>query len=181
MRIPRAVLFPLTHWNWKAALVTAILRGSACIAALHHMSLGARRHFGIVEAAYVLITSGFFTALQQQSLAIRPRKLGWLTGVVAIPVISLSADALLHMWLDQGDMRALGISALFFTIASSTFHWYLMRNGALLVGAESRSLLTDLRQIPGLALAFVSTPFAWLRDAGRRSVEAEEPEVELAA
>ena len=51
-------LFPLTHWNWKVAMVTAVLRGLACVAALRHMEVHARDHFGVVEAAFVLLTCG---------------------------------------------------------------------------------------------------------------------------
>jgi hypothetical protein len=53
-------LFPLTHWNWKVGLMTAVLRGLACVAALRHMEVHARNHFGVVEAAFVLLTCGFF-------------------------------------------------------------------------------------------------------------------------
>ncbi len=53
---PEAWLYPLTHWNWKVAVMTAVLRGGACVMALRHMELHARRHFGVVEAAFVLLT-----------------------------------------------------------------------------------------------------------------------------
>ena len=66
-------LFPLTHWNWKVGLMTAVLRGLACVAALRHMEVHARNHFGVVEAAFVLVTCGFFSALQQP-LALRWRR-----------------------------------------------------------------------------------------------------------
>ncbi|MBT9331133.1 hypothetical protein [Paracidobacterium acidisoli] len=181
MRIARSVLFPLTHWNWKAALLTAVLRGSACIAALRHMELHARQHFGIVEAAYVLLTSGVFSAWQQQSLSIRSRRLGWFTCVFAVPLSSLGLDTLLHLRLDHGNMRALGISALVFTLVSAMFHWHVMQNGAMIVGESSRSLWTDLRQMPRLVLSFIRTPLSWLGTAGDSASEAAECEAELAA
>src|ERR1700684_4673471 len=82
-------LFALTHWNWKVALMTAVLRGLACVAALRHMEVHARNHFGVVEAAFVLLTCGFFSALQQQSLAIRSELLAWFSCGVGAPVTSL--------------------------------------------------------------------------------------------
>src|ERR1700742_4222382 len=118
-----ALLFPLTHWNWKAALITAICRASACMAALWHSPLHAREHFGAVEAAYVMATAGIFSAWQQQALNVRSRKLAWVITVLAIPLGSLSLDAMLHLRLDHGNMRALGIGALFATLLSATFHW----------------------------------------------------------
>jgi hypothetical protein len=155
------LLFPLTHWHWKSALVTAIFRASACMAALCHSSLHAREHFGAVEAAYVLATAGIFSAWQQQALEIKPRRLAWLTVVMAIPIGSLVADSGLHVWLDRGSMRLLGPGALAATLISAMFHWHVMQNGAMRVGAEGRSFFDDMRQMPRLAFTFVWNPIKW--------------------
>jgi hypothetical protein len=155
-------LFPLTHWNWKVALVTAVLRGLACVAALRHMEVHARNHFGVVEAAFVLVTCGAFSAVQQQSLQIRSEILAWFSCVVVVPLTSLGCDAALHFWLDGRQTRQLGIPALVFTVLSATFHWHMIRNGALLVGDESHSLSTDLKRIPRLTATYFTTPVLWM-------------------
>jgi hypothetical protein len=155
-------LFPLTHWNWKVALMTAVLRGLACVAALRHMEVHARNHFGVVEAAFVLVTCGFFSALQQQSLQIRSQILAWFSCVVVVPLTSLGCDAALHFWLDGRQTRHLGIPALVFTVLSATFHWHMIRNGVLLVGDESHSLSTDLKRIPRLTATYFTTPVLWM-------------------
>jgi len=155
-------LFPLTHWNWKVALMTAVLRGLACVAALRHMEVHARNHFGVVEAAFVLLTCGFFSALQQQSLAIRSELLAWFTCVVMVPLTSLGCDAGLHFWLDGRQTRQLGLAALVFTVLSATFHWHMIRNGVLLVGEESHSLTTDLKRIPMLTATYFAAPALWM-------------------
>jgi hypothetical protein len=160
-RRKNALLFPLTHWHWKAALVTAVFRAGACMAALYHAPLHAREHFGAVEAAYVLATAGIFSAWQQQALEIKPRRLAWLTVVLAIPLGSLAADSALHLWLDSGSMRALGLGALAGTLASAMFHWHVMQNGAMRVGADGRSFFDDMRQMPRLAVTFVWNPIQW--------------------
>lgn len=154
---PADWFFPFTHWNWKVALMTAVLRGLACVAALRHMETHARNHFGVVEAAFVLLTCGFFSALQQQSLSIRSEILAWFSCVVFVPLTSLGCDAALHFWLDGRQTRQLGVPALVFTVLSATMHWHIIRNGALLVGEESHTLATDLKRIPTL----IGTYFAW--------------------
>ena len=156
-----ALLFPFTHWNWKVALMTAVLRGLACVAALRHMETHARNHFGLVEAAFVLLTCGFFSALQQQSLQIRSEILAWFSCVVAVPLTSLGCDAALHFWLDGRQTQQLGIAALVFTTLSATFHWHMIRNGALLVGDDSHSLTTDLKRIPILTATYFAGPVLW--------------------
>jgi hypothetical protein len=158
-----AWLFPFTHWNWKVALMTAVLRGLACVAALRHMEVHARNHFGLVEAAFVLLTCGFFSALQQQSLQIRSQMLAWFSCVVVLPLTSLGCDAALHFWLDGRQTQQLGVAALVFTVMSATFHWHMIRNGALLVGDKSHSLTTDLKRIPILTATYFTAPVLWLR------------------
>jgi len=177
-----AWLFPLTHWNWKSALITAICRAGACMAALWHSPLHAREHFGVVEAVYVLLTAGIFSAWQQQALDVKPRRLAWAIVVLAIPLGSLAADCALHLWLDRGNMRALGIGALIVTVVSAMFHWHVMRNGVMIVGDGGRSFIDDMKQVPRLIASFVSYPVRALI-AGRRigEVSSEAEEMEIAA
>jgi hypothetical protein len=173
-------MFPFTHWNWKAAAITAFFRGSACILALRHADMYTRQHFGAVEAAYVLLTSGFFSALQQQFLDAKPRKLAWFTVVLAIPFTSLAADALVHMWLNHISPHALGVGALIFTFVSAMFHWHIMQNGAMLVGENSSSLVTDLKRMPRLFWSFL-TSFAPDKDADVATGVVEENQLDLVA
>jgi hypothetical protein len=171
------LLYPLTHWNWKVAMLTAVLRGSACIWALRHVELHVRQHFGAVEAAFVLLTCGSFSALQQQSLKIRTEALAWFACVIAVPLTSLSCDAALHFWLDGRQTKQLGLAGLIFTVVSATFHWHMIRNGALLVGEDSHSLATDLRRIPRLVGTYFANPVMWMWrtvGAAMRSTEVEE-------
>ena len=154
-------LYPLTHWNWKVSLLTALLRGLACVWALRSLEPHARNRFGIVEAAFVLATCGFFSALQQQSLKIRREALAWLSCVVVVPLVSLGLDAALHLWLDGRQTIQLGVAAVIFTLVSASFHWHLIRNGALLVGEQSGSLHADLRSIPRLTVSYCAAPVLW--------------------
>ncbi|HEX3435714.1 MAG TPA: hypothetical protein VHT24_03030 [Pseudacidobacterium sp.] len=158
-------LAPLACWNWKCAILAALLRGVACILALRHAQPLARQHFGMVEMGYVLLTSGMFSGWQQQSLRLKPRYFAWLMVVVVLPLASLGADAFVHLWLDSIKARSLGIGALAFTLLSAMFHWHVMQNGAMLVGESSNSLWDDLKRVPNLLLTFVCSPFAGLRTA----------------
>jgi hypothetical protein len=176
-----AWLFPLTHWNWKAALITAVCRAGACMAALWHSPLYAREHFGAVEAAYVLLTAGVFSAWQQQALDVKPRKLAWAIVVLAIPLGSLAGDSALHLWLDHGNMRALGIGALIVTVVSAMFHWHIMQNGAMLVGRNSRSFADDMKRMPHLTASFIYEPIrAVLNRTRAEQLSAKADEAEIA-
>lgn len=155
------LLYSLTHWNWKVAMMTSVLRGLACVWALRHVELHVRQHFGIVEAAFVLLTCGSFSALQQQSLKIASEALAWLACVIVVPLTSLGCDAAVHVWLDGRQTRQLGVAGFIFTVVSATLHWHMIRNGALLVGEGSHSLATDLRRIPKLVWTYFAGPAVW--------------------
>jgi hypothetical protein len=152
------------------------------MAALWHSPLHAREHFGAVEAAYVMLTAGIFSAWQQQSLNVRPRKLAWSITVLAIPLGSLALDSGLHLWLDHGNMRALGISALIATLLSAMFHWHVMQNGAMLVGENGGSFLDDMKRMPRLIVTFVWDPIrAILHRSRAQELSREAEEMEIAA
>lgn len=174
-------LYAFTHWNWKISLLTAVLRGAACVWALRNVTPHARNHFGLVEAAFVLATCGSFSALQQQSLKIRRELFAWLACVVVIPMASLGCDAALHFWLDGRDTLQLGVAGTIFTLVSATFHWHLIRNGALLVGEESGSLATDLRRIPRLTVSYCAAPVLWMGRLTRLSDDPANVEENAAA
>jgi hypothetical protein len=152
------------------------------MAALWHSPLHAREHFGAVEAAYVLLTAGIFSAWQQQALGVKPRRLSWAIVVLAIPLGSLAVDSGLHLWLDRGNMRSLGIGALIATVVSAMFHWHVMQNGAMIVGKDSRSFLDDMKQMPRLVATFVWNPIRWVLSKSRAQGMATEAEdLEIAA
>jgi hypothetical protein len=152
------------------------------MAALWHSPLHAREHFGLVEAAYVLLTAGVFSAWQQQALDVKPRKLAWTITVLAIPLGSLALDSALHLSLDHGNMRALGIGALVGTVLSAMFHWHVMQNGAMLVGENSRSFLADMKQMPRLIASFVWDPIrATINRVRPEQLSEEADEMEAAA
>ena len=85
-------------------------------------------------------------------------RLAWAIVVLAIPLGSLAADSALHLWLDNGNMRVLGIGAFIATIISAMFHWHVMQNGAMLVGNDSGSFGEDIKQMPRLVASFVWKP-----------------------
>ncbi len=154
----RGMLYLFTHWNWKAALVVGLIRGGACVAALTGLTMHARQSFGLVEFAYVLATSGFASALQQQSLGVKDRRMGWVLCVVLIPFASLGLDALCHLWINGIGGKQIGVIACIFTLVSAMFHWFIMSKGAMLVGEDSRPLLDDMLRMPKLTVLFVAEP-----------------------
>lgn len=117
---------------------------------------------------------GGISALQQQTLKISREAMAWFFCVMVVPLTSLSCDAALHFWLDGRQTRQLGLAGVIFTLVSATFHWHMIRNGALLVGEESHSLATDLKRIPKLVGTYFAKPVLWMWRTAAAMTQREE-------
>ncbi len=87
----------------------------------------------------------------------------------------------LHFWLDGQQTRQLGVAGVIFTIFSATLHWHMIRNGALLVGAESESFSSDLKRIPILIGTYFASPAVWVWSWMNAAFTAEKAEESAAA
>jgi hypothetical protein len=65
------------------------------------------------------------------------------------------------------------LAALVFTVLSATFHWHMIRNGALLVGEDSESMGMDVRRIPKLTATYFAWPALWVWRIGSALVRDE--------
>lgn len=167
MRNLGGLQYLFTYWNWKSALGVGLVRGAACLLVLPGLALHARLSFGLVEFVFVLATSGFSTALQQQSLEVKNRQLGWILCVLVIPFVALGLDAGVHLWLNGAIGMQIGLMAVIVTLVSAMFHWFIMSKGAMLVGEQARPLSEDLLAMPRLTVQFVTEPALAMWKLGR--------------
>jgi hypothetical protein len=66
-------------------------------------------------------------------------------------------------------------------VLSATFHWHVIRNGALLVGEESHSLADDLKRIPALIGSYFAWPVVVTRRVANGLVAKGDPYVAFGA
>jgi hypothetical protein len=150
---------PLTHlvrrWNWKAALLSSLSRSALFFVV--NLPAGRRAALAALatELAFRGATSGFYGALTQALGRAEPVWVATLSAMLLLPVITHSAELAVH-WLRGTARLAASITAsALFTALSTAFHLFAMRRGVLIVGDARRSLLDDLRRLPGLVVAFV--------------------------
>ncbi len=160
----QVLIYPVLYWNWKTATINAGIRGSFFL-------LAVGRHGGwrgvVVEIVYVVFNTGFFCAIQQGLLAVRPRWAGRLGIVVGVPVAAQACDWLVHIAARAPNPRGFTIGMLAFSLLSAAFHLHLMESGAMLMGSEGKSFLSDLKALPRLVVSFVCVPFTWAAQAAR--------------
>ncbi len=174
----RVLCYPVRYWNWKAALLQITIRCSIYfMVALHlghHRAPREGLHAAVIEAVYVCLSAGFFSALQQGALRLDPRWLSNMVIIVAVPVFSQLIDSFVQFAAGTENVRATSIGMVLGGLLSAAFHLHLMRNGAMLVGEGERSFRSDLRRIPRLFGTFVAAPVVAVMALVRaRSEEAE--------
>jgi hypothetical protein len=157
----------LLKWNWKAALLSACLRGSIFFWANLGASLEAAVGAMLAEFIFRTITSGFYGSFIQSFRCVRPAWKATLATVGVVPLVSHTIEFLIH-YLRGTEKLALSIlCSVSFTALSISFNLFAMRRGALVVDDESDSLVQDLRRLPGILIEFcrilVSVPLLWIR------------------
>jgi hypothetical protein len=154
--------YPIRYWNWKAAALQIAIRCNAYFfMALHLAHRGGHAeglHAAWIEAIYVCLTAGFYSALQQGAMSLRPLWMSNMVIIAAVPIFSQAIDSLVQYAAGTTHLRAASVGMVLWGLLSSAFHLHLMRNGAMIVGAQSRSFTSDLRRIPWLVATFVAAP-----------------------
>lgn len=162
----------IIRWNWKAALLGAILRAS-----FYYTVYQASRESWIVtltavsvELVFRFITTGLAGAVVQSFRRATPF---WLANVIMsilLPAFSHSIEFLTHYAQERyffdifaasengvARQRAFAISVLF-SVVSVLFNLFAMRHGVLLVGAgeETQTFANDIKRIPRMVGEFTA-------------------------
>jgi len=161
----------IKRWNWKSAMLGAMLRASFYLAVYK----ASRENWLVtftavaVEFSFRFFTSGVSGALVQSFRRAGPVWLATLVVTISLPVFSHSIEYFTHYMQEayfsdvfaasqnKGRQIAFAVSVLF-SVVSAMFNIFMMRNGVLLVGAgeETNTFLKDMRKIPLLILHFVT-------------------------
>jgi hypothetical protein len=161
----------ITRWNWKAALLGALLRAS-----FYFTVYKASRESWLVTFSAVLVefsfrffTSGISGALVQSFRRAAPAWLATLIVSISLPIFSHTIEFFTHYTQEKyfssifpasaNNSRTIAFAiSVLFSVLSALFNIFIMRHGVLLVGAgkESKSLWSDLKKIPALIVEFVT-------------------------
>ena len=172
----------ITRWNWKAALLGAVLRAS-----FYFTVYQASKETWIVTLTAVLvelgfrfITTGIAGAIVQSFRHATPQWLATVIVSISLPAFSHSVEFFTHYIQEiyfydvfaasenSARQRAFAISVLLSALAAM-FNLFAMRHGVLLVGAheETQTLMSDLKKIPALVVEFVTfLPILLVRSVG---------------
>lgn len=161
----------ISRWNWKSALIGAIIRASFyfTVYKASKESLIVTVTAVLLEFIFRFITSGISGSLVQSFRRASPAWLATLIITISLPLFSHTIEYLTHYSQEHffsnvfaasennARQKAFAISVLF-SVLSALFNLFVMRHGVLLVGAgeETKSLWSDLKSIPLLIGEFVT-------------------------
>ena len=161
----------ITRWNWKSALLGALLRASFYFSVYK----AAKENWTVilsavlVEFSFRFFTSGISGALVQSFRRATPAWLATLIVTVSLPIFSHTVEYVAHYTQEtyfssvlpasENNSRRIAFAvSVLFSVLSAMFNLFMMRHGVLLVGAgaETKTLWSDLKMIPLLVFEFVT-------------------------
>lgn len=173
------------NWNWKAAIISSVLRAPIFFGAYLAQKQGLKMAFAAMGLQFIFraVTGGTNGAIIQSFSKIEP---AW-HAVVTIPIV-LTVFMHIGEWLLQaafdsyygtsGKTTAVLISILG-SVISAVFNLFAMRRGLLLVKDESQqSFWRDIKQMPWIVFELVSYPLVWSMKRSRRTNDFEEASFE---
>lgn len=142
-------------WNWKSALLSAILRALVFLGVNWTAGRKAAWMAMGVEFAYRIVTSGFYGSLIQSFRKVQPVWKANLYVMLALPAVNQGLDLWVHWLNGTPKLAASVIASSLITVWAALFNLYAMRHGALVTGGDARPLKDDLRALPGLVADFL--------------------------
>jgi hypothetical protein len=162
----------ILRWNWKAALLGAVLRASFYYTVYQ---LSRESSVVILTAVVVELVSRFFTtgiagAIVQSFRRATPLWAANLIVSIMLPAMSHTVEFCTHYVQERylydifaasensvARQRAFAISVLF-SVISALFNLFAMKHGVLLVGAgeETQSFFSDVKRLPRMVGEFTA-------------------------
>lgn len=165
----------ILRWNWKAAVLSALLRAPIFFFAYLFKKDGLKLALGaaIAQSVFRLAFGGINGAIIQSFSKVEPPWHAVLTVPLVLAAFSHLMEFIVQTLYDHqtgaaGRGKAIAVS-IFVSAVSAVFNLFAMRRGALLVKDESRqSLGRDLLRMPWIIFEFLSFPLVWTWKNSRR-------------
>jgi hypothetical protein len=143
------------RWNWKAAVLSALIRGTIFFAANVRKGFTVALHALVTDAAFRVPLVGVYAAVVQGLVGVEPV---WAANVLAagvVPAVAHTIEISVHWAAGTPAVRAGVTASIAFSVVTGAFELFAMRRGVLVVGAGGGSLPGDVRRLPGLVAAFL--------------------------
>jgi hypothetical protein len=137
----------LRHWNWKTASLSALLRATLFFVMTLDQGATAAAAAGLLDVPFRVLMAGLCGAFVQRLRRTEPRWCSVVAVVVIVPVVSHTAEALVHWRGATPHLERTMAVSVGLTGVTTLTDWWLMRRGLLLVGRGAPSLAQDVRRL----------------------------------
>jgi hypothetical protein len=153
----------IAHWNWKAAVLSGLIRGSIFFMANLPAGWPAALLALAVDLSFRLPLVGLYAALVQVFVNVEPVWAATAVVMVGVPCLSHTIEFTAHCLAGTPALKASVAASIALSVVSSGFELFAMRRGVFIVGPAAASLSHDLRRLPRVVGEFV-----WAIVAGMR-------------
>lgn len=171
----RPVHWLVRQWNWKAALLSTLARGSIFFSVNLTASWDSAVNAVVTELLYRALMAGTLASVSQTFRHVQPAWQGSLLVLVALPALSHGIEFTVHSLRGTERLHASIAVSILFTICSCVLSYWLHRRSTLIVGEGARPFREDLLHLPLTVFdLLVRQPFRPLLEraacrAGRRN------------
>jgi len=144
-------------WNWKSALVSALLRAPIFFLANVQAGLDAATAAFATEFAYRVVSAGFYGALTGFFARLRSARAATLQAVILMPALAHGLEYLVHASAGTPHIAPALAASVAVSMCTTRFSLFLMRRNLFIPGRQS--LAADLRGLVRLS----RTPLTALR------------------
>jgi hypothetical protein len=151
------------RWNWKAAALSGMMRGS--IYFFTHISLGWRAALSAMSLEFLfrVFNSGAVSSVSQAFRSAEPKWLANLIVMFAFPAYGHTVEYILHTLNGDENVNKSIFFSIAFSALSAIFNLHAQRRGAMLVKDEDqKSFWSDLKRLPVIFFEFFGYPFIWV-------------------
>lgn len=132
-------------WNWKSALVSAMMRAPIFFAVNLQAGLDAAAAAFVTEFIYRVCSAGFYGALTAYFARRRQQRAATIQALVMLPTLAHSVEYLVH-WLAGTPHIATAIGgSIAISVATTRISLLLMRRGLFMAGGQS--FAADVREL----------------------------------
>ena len=171
----------ILNWNWKAAIISSVLRAPIFFGAYLAHNQGLKMALAAMGVQFIFraVTGGTNGAIIQSFSKIEP---AW-HAVVTIPVVLTVVMHIGEWFVQVGFDRYAGtkgkttavLLSILGSVISAGFNLFAMRRGVLLVKDESQqSFWHDIKQMPWIVFELVAYPLVWTLKRSKRRNSFEE-------
>jgi hypothetical protein len=148
----------IRRWNWKSALLSAMLRGTLFFSAAIPNGIASAVRATTTEWAAVVPLVGVFGALIQALRCAEPAWASTLVVTLILPAITQAIEVAAHWSAHTPSLAVSELGSVVLSMVSSAFTLYLMRRDAFIVGNHASGLRHDLKRLPRLFAGFLLAP-----------------------